>query len=132
MDRQTILTLLTEAEEQFGLAAALDHFYGANVRVKLTVPLRLCQMTIDEMQLSVRSWNALRRAGIDTIGQLIDAAAGDELPRIRNLGRISLSEIKTRLLVMGYQELSPAGRQRFLEYVIDHNTLRCTKDTGML
>lgn len=122
MDQKTLLSLLEEAAASFGPAEALNHFFGPSVQIRLPFPGRLCRLSIDEMQLSVRSWNALRRAGIDTVDQLITVAAAGDLPRIRNLGRISLSEIKTRLMTLGFQALSPQQQRQFFEYVIDHNT----------
>ena len=57
-------------------------------------------ISIDEMDLSVRSNNCLRRAGINTIGDLIKKTEEDMM-KVRNLGRKSLDEIKNKLFARG-------------------------------
>ncbi len=59
-------------------------------------------LPIDELELSVRSWNCCKRAGINTLGELVDRARLGEnggLLRIRNLGRKSLQELLNRVFV---------------------------------
>ena len=53
-------------------------------------------MSIEEMDLSVRSNNCLRRAGINTVGDLINKSEED-LKKVRNLGTKSLDEIMKKL-----------------------------------
>ena len=55
---------------------------------------------IDELHLTVRSFNCLKRAGIDTVGEL-RALSEDDLCRVRNLGRKSKEEIKKKLCEIG-------------------------------
>lgn len=57
-------------------------------------------MTIEELDLSVRSYNCLKRAGINTIQELTDKTE-PEMMKVRNLGRKSLAEIKTKLDDLG-------------------------------
>ncbi len=52
--------------------------------------------SVDELELSVRTYNCIRRAGIDTIGELLDLS-DDKLMHVRNLGRKSYMEIKYAL-----------------------------------
>ena len=54
-------------------------------------------MSIEEMDLSVRSNNCLRRAGINTVGDLINKSEED-LKKVRNLGTKSLEEIIKQLI----------------------------------
>ena len=49
-------------------------------------------LTIEELDMSVRSFNCLKRAGIDTVGQLLDYPK-DKLPQIRNIGKKSYEEV---------------------------------------
>jgi len=51
------------------------------------------EMTIEELDLSVRSYNCLKRAGINTLQELTDKTEADMM-RVRNLGRKSLEEVK--------------------------------------
>jgi DNA-directed RNA polymerase subunit alpha len=53
-------------------------------------------MSIDEMELSVRSHNCLQAAGIDTIGELVSKEEGEML-KYKNFGRKSLSELVEKL-----------------------------------
>lgn len=62
-------------------------------------------MTIEELDLSVRSFNCLKRAGIDTVGDLIRLTEED-LKMVRNLGQRSGAEVKQKIWDMG---LSLAG-----------------------
>jgi DNA-directed RNA polymerase subunit alpha len=55
---------------------------------------------IEELELSVRSFNCLKRAGIDTIGQLVEKTEEDMM-KVRNLGRKSLDEVKQKLAQLG-------------------------------
>ena len=57
-------------------------------------------MTIEELDLSVRSFNCLKRANINTVGDLISKTQ-DEMIKVRNLGRKSLEEVEHKLAMMG-------------------------------
>lgn len=58
------------------------------------------EMTIEELDLSVRSYNCLKRAGINTVQELTDKTEADMM-RVRNLGRKSLEEVKNKLNDLG-------------------------------
>ena len=55
---------------------------------------------IEEIELSVRSYNCLKRAGISTVGELC-AKTEEEMMKVRNLGKKSLKEVKEKLISMG-------------------------------
>ncbi|MBQ3042475.1 MAG: DNA-directed RNA polymerase subunit alpha [Clostridia bacterium] len=57
---------------------------------------KILEMTLDDMDLSVRSYNCLKRAGIQTVGDLTDKSEEDML-KVRNLGRKSLDEVIAKL-----------------------------------
>lgn len=61
---------------------------------------RLMEMTIEELDLSVRSYNCLKRAGINTIGELTRKTEEDMM-KVRNLGKKSLQEVKDKLGALG-------------------------------
>lgn len=58
------------------------------------------EMTIEELDLSVRSYNCLKRAGINTVQELTDKTESDMM-KVRNLGRKSLEEVKVKLENLG-------------------------------
>ena len=57
-------------------------------------------MTIDELDLSVRSFNCLKRANINTVADLI-GKTGEDMMRVRNMGKKSLDEVQKKLEMMG-------------------------------
>lgn len=61
---------------------------------------RLLERSIEDLELSVRSFNCLKRAGINTIGELVSRTAEDMM-RVRNLGRKSLEEVEEKLHSLG-------------------------------
>ena len=61
---------------------------------------KVLEMNIDELELSVRSYNCLKRAGINTLQELTDKTESDMM-RVRNLGRKSLEEVKNKLTDLG-------------------------------
>lgn len=61
---------------------------------------KLMEMTIEELDLSVRSYNCLKRAGINTVSELC-AKSDEEMIKVRNLGKKSLEEVKQKLANIG-------------------------------
>ncbi len=61
---------------------------------------RLLERSIEDLELSVRSFNCLKRAGINTIGELTSRTS-DDMMRVRNLGRKSLEEVEQKLGSLG-------------------------------
>lgn len=66
---------------------------------------KVLEMTIEELDLSVRSFNCLKRAGINTVGDLINKSE-DEMMKVRNLGKKSLEEVIFKLNSLGF-DLNP-------------------------
>ena len=62
---------------------------------------KVLQMTIEELDLSVRSFNCLKRASINTVEDLISKTEEDMM-KVRNLGRKSLEEVVAKLATLGY------------------------------
>ena len=60
------------------------------------------EMSIDELELSVRSYNCLKRAGINTVEELCNKTS-DDMMKVRNLGRKSLEEVLAKLKELGLQ-----------------------------
>ncbi len=61
---------------------------------------RLREMPIEELELSVRSFNCLKRAGINTVAELV-SRTDEEMMKVRNLGKKSLEEVKQKLADVG-------------------------------
>ena len=62
---------------------------------------KVLEMTIEELDLSVRSFNCLKRAGINTVADLVDKSE-EEMMKVRNLGRKSLEEVINKLASLGF------------------------------
>ena len=67
---------------------------------------KVLEMSIDELELSVRSYNCLKRAGINTVEELTNKTP-DDMMKVRNLGRKSLEEVLAKLKELGLQ-LNPS------------------------
>ena len=63
---------------------------------------KVLKMTLEEMELSVRSYNCLKRAGINTVEDLTQYKAED-MAKVRNLGKKSLDEVIYKLRSLGYE-----------------------------
>ena len=61
---------------------------------------KVLEMNIDELELSVRSYNCLKRASVNTVGDLADKTE-EEMMKVRNLGRKSLEEVIQKLESLG-------------------------------
>ena len=61
---------------------------------------KVLEMTIEELDLTVRSYNCLKRAGINTVDELVQRSE-DEMMKVRNLGRKSLDEVIAKLAALG-------------------------------
>jgi len=79
-----------------------DRAKNAEILVEKGEPERdkILEMTIEELDLSVRSYNCLKRAGINTVEDLISKTE-EEMMKVRNLGRKSLEEVVTKLDALG-------------------------------
>ena len=61
---------------------------------------KIMEITIEELDLSVRSYNCLKRAGINTVEELTKKNE-EEMMKVRNLGRKSLEEVQQKLAALG-------------------------------
>ena len=62
---------------------------------------KVLEMTIEELDLSVRSFNCLKRANINNVEDLI-SRTGEDMMKVRNMGRKSLEEVQNKLAMMGF------------------------------
>jgi DNA-directed RNA polymerase subunit alpha len=87
----------------FGLAAALDeNAEGIDLpasAIPVDLPPALAK-PIEELDLTVRSYNCLKREGINTVSELINLTE-DQLMNIRNFGSKSVDEVRDKLTSMG-------------------------------
>lgn len=122
MNKAEVVKTLIGAEKQCGLVDTLHRVFGKNIRVNVGFSQKVCNSSIEELALSVRSYNALRRANVTTLGDLIERLNEGGLKSIRNLGSKSFSEIQTKIMVYGFELLSDREKEKFFLYLVDNNT----------
>jgi DNA-directed RNA polymerase subunit alpha len=76
----------------------------------VAIPQRLYEMPIEDLNLTVRAYNCLKRAGITKVGQVLEMSE-DDLLGVRNFGHKSLDELRERLAAHGLLEHSRLGEQ---------------------
>jgi DNA-directed RNA polymerase subunit alpha len=79
-----------------------DHVNDVEIMVEKETDTKekILEITIEELDLSVRSYNCLKRAGINTVEELVFKNE-DEMMKVRNLGRKSLEEVQQKLEALG-------------------------------
>lgn len=105
MNKAEVVKTLIDAQKEYGLVETLHRIFGKNIKVNIGFSKSACDVSIEELVLSVRSYNALRRANVTTLGDLIEKLNEGDLKSIRNLGAKSYSEIQTKMLVYGFDRL---------------------------
>ena len=87
---------------------------------------RLYELSIDEMNLTVRSSNGLKRANVHTFGSLKERLEKENgLINIRNIGQKSLKEIKQLFFEECYQRLLPYEKAHYWQEVLDNCSPTC-------
>ncbi len=92
--------ILTEHLALFVNLAEATHNVEIMVEKEDEQQNKLMEMTIEELDLSVRSYNCLKRAGLNTVEDLTKKSE-EEMMKVRNLGRKSLEEVKQKLAALG-------------------------------
>ena len=87
------LTVFTNLSDTMGNGSTVVEKVANSPDTKLS-------MTIDELDLSVRSYNCLKRANINTVADLV-CKTGEDMMKVRNMGKKSLDEVQKKLEMMG-------------------------------
>lgn len=122
MKKDEIVEVLMQSAEENGFLETIHVVFGGRVRVSIAYSKKSSNTEIDVMDFSVRANNALKREGLFTLGEIVDLIMGEGLMRIRNLGKKTENEIKTRLLAFGYAQLSDPEKRRFFYDLLEKNT----------
>ena len=125
MKKDEVVIELYKSANENGLIPTLYGTFGKSVKVSVPFSKKACDTEVDNIEFSVRAMNALKRAGLFTIGDIIDCITREELSRIRNLGKKTVNEIQTRILSYGYERLTENEKKRFFYEVVDNN---CRKE----
>lgn len=108
--------------EKYGLIKVIHNTFGNRARMNLGFTKKVCDISIDELSLSVRGFNVLKRSNLNTIGDVIDAMNEKKLMDLRNLGGKTAREIKTKIVDFGYKALSEYDKKEFLIEIIKLNS----------
>lgn len=92
-----------------------------------TIKEKVLEMTIEELDMSVRSFNCLKRAGIDTVEDLTNRTEEDMI-KVRNLGKKSLEEVIQKLQSLG---LSLKKRKTKRNYSIKGGRIQCPEQESL-
>lgn len=109
---------MVEAASKKGFLSALTKI-GTIPTVRLAMPTDFLEEPIDSIDLSLRAYNALRRNGITTIRDLIEAIRSQNLKNMKNLGKKSAGEIKLSLTMSIYNSLSKDEKIQFWKYYLE-------------
>ena len=123
MNKKEIANELLKSANENGLIETLYGVFGKSVKVSIPFSTKSCDTSIDEVDFSPRAEHSLKRAGAFTIGGVIDLIADDGLLKIRNLGKKTQNEIKTRILAFGYERLTDVEKERFFRDVMARNCI---------
>ena len=95
---------------------------GKRARFPVYLGPELLETPIEELELSVRSFNCLRRAGMATVGDIVqNIDTREDLLKIRNLGIRSADEIMTALMEYQFSLLSDEGKKKYLARIDELN-----------
>ncbi len=104
--------------KEFGVTATLKQF-GEMPRVRLPMSGNFLSRSIEELPLSVRSRNALMRAGLYNVDRLAEfIEENGALVGIRNLGKVSIREVKLALIQEAYEQLTEKEKAEFWRFVL--------------
>lgn len=121
-NKELVVNELFDAVEKYGLIKVIHKMFGNGARMNLGFAKNVCNISIEELSLSVRGFNVLKRSNLDTIGDVIDAMNDKKLMSLRNLGEKTSREIKTKIVNFGYDSMSDKDKKGFLREVIDLNS----------
>ena len=106
----------------YGELEGLYRKYGRQLRFPVYLGKALTEAPLENLELSVRSYNCLKRAGMRTVGDLVEGIEGrEDLLKIRNLGMRSAEEIMQAVMEYQYFLLSEEGKIRYLRRVEELN-----------
>lgn len=123
MKKEEIVKVLMKSAEVNGVVETLYSVFGKKVSMSLPYSQQACSTSIDNLGFSPRAINSMKRAGIFTLGEIIDSISSERLLKTRNLGKKTENEIKTKIMVYGYMLLTNTEKQRFFYDILERNVV---------
>ncbi len=98
---------------------------GGKFYFKIFLNNKMSETPIEVLDLGVRAYNSLKRAGYATIGNLAEAiASGTEISKIRNCGSKSCREIMEKLFLYQYSCIPQEKRSKYILEVVEMNAAK--------
>ena len=98
---------------------------GGKFFFKIYLNSKMSETPIEALELGVRAYNSLKRAGYSTIGELAESiASGTEISRIRNCGSKSCREIMEKLFLYQYRLIPQEKKANYILEVVQMNADR--------
>ena len=111
---QTVTEVMNSLE-----GVELKERQGRSFRFRMYMTNEMMNSPLDVLDLGVRAYHCLMRAGYKTVGQVADAVASKEgIGGIRNCGKKSVREIKEQLFLFNYNNLDVSRRDSYLKEVV--------------
>ena len=96
--------------------------HGSSFKFRMHMTQSMSDTMLEALDLGVRAYNSLKRAGYNTIGDVVDAiSSGSDLKNIRNCGKTSIREIMEHLFLFQYNSLPVNKRDDYLIEVVRLN-----------
>ena len=109
---QTMMGIMNQLD-----GVQLREKHGSSFKFRMHMTQSMSDTSLEALDLGVRAYNSLKRAGYNTIGDVVDAiSSGSDLKSIRNCGKTSVREIMEHLFLYQYNSL-PANKQD--DYLIE-------------
>lgn len=117
--------VLLESSKQYGLETTIYTIFGNNVIVKLPCS-KFADYPIEELCLSNRGYNALKRCSANSIGNVVDLINSDKIYKVNSLGKKTINEIKMGILDYIYSSLEKPQKLIFFKNLIcDNSDFEC-------
>ena len=95
---------------------------GEHFRYPVYMSAAFMNTVIEEMELSVRAYNCLKRAGYGTIGDLVSKIEGKaDLLKIKNMGKLSANEVMVSLCCFQFSLLTEEKKRNYVNRIVELN-----------
>ena len=121
MDKNLLVAQLFLQAQSEGLVDALNSTFGKSVFVSLPFGQKVLNRPIEDMELSARSYNCLKRKTVNSVDNLVDLLSNaNSLEAMRGIGAKSIAEIKTKLMCLAYDHMSERQQLEFWAKIVQN------------
>ena len=120
MNKPTPQDMLKSANEQ-GILKTIYSAFGGDVSITISVNEQAEKIAIEDLDLSVRGYNALKRGNISCMRELLPLIKVNLLPALRIVNAKTENEIKVKFLKTAYEAMTDQEKLSFFETLISEN-----------